>query len=405
MVATVLAGEFKIHPFGDQHRISLAVSIFFFILLWEKKINPIVTSVLIGSSIVTFRILLSYIADPSLFAFAQTFLTHLPSFLYYLIFSLIFFFSRKLKLLENHFTIGIVGIISDVSACYGEVFFRVMTTDMTVTKGDLLLMVAISVIRVSFVLSIYTILTLRRTKINEEAQIKKNEELLILISTLFVEMVQLQKTMQDAEVLTSKCFLLHRDLKALGIETASIAALDISSQIHEIKKDSQRIYSGLSKLLIADHVKDEMPIQDIFEIVIKANQNYSQMLEKDITFATEILDPLPALHTFEVISMINNIVANSVEAIDQTGNILLSAQRQGQLCIIFICDNGPGISSKHIKKIFNPGFTTKFNKLGEFSNGIGLFHVKNTIESLDGEIKLRESTQDFKTIFELSLPI
>jgi len=405
MVITVFAGELRIYPFGGDQRVSLAVSIFFFILLWEKRINPILTSILVGSSIVIFRILLSYVSNTPTFELDQALLTHFPAFLYYFIFSLVFFFSQKLKLLENHFMIAIVGVISDVSACYVEILFRMMTSEMTVTGGDLLLMIGISIIRVSFVLSIYTILTLRKTKINEEEQKKKNEELLILVSNLFVEMIQLKKTMHDAEVLTSKCFLLHRNLKKAGNEESSISALDISSQMHEIKKDSQRIYSGLSKLLIADNLKDEMTIQEIFQIVTKANQNYSQMIEKNIIFETKIVDKLPKFHTFEVISMINNIVANSVEAIHAEGKILLTAKKRDHFCIITICDNGPGISDKNITKIFNPGFTTKFNKIGEFSSGIGLFHVRNTIESLNGEIKLLESTQDFKTIFELSLPI
>ena len=57
-------------------------------------------------------------------------------------------------------------------------------------------------------------------------------------------------------------------------------------------------------------------------------------------------------------------------------------KKQGE-CIFEVSDNGSGIRSENIEYIFNPGFSTKFNKeTGDICRGIGLAHVKGIVDDV-----------------------
>ena len=70
-----------------------------------------------------------------------------------------------------------------------------------------------------------------------------------------------------------------------------------------------------------------------------------------------------------------------------------------------IVDNGPGINESDIKEIFNAGFSTKFhNESGDSNRGLGLFIVKELIETMyNGEISI-ESEGNIKTEFIIKIP-
>jgi signal transduction histidine kinase len=100
---------------------------------------------------------------------------------------------------------------------------------------------------------------------------------------------------------------------------------------------------------------------------------------------------------------LENLIKNGLQAVDpKTGRIdirtgLLSSNKCARIEII---DNGPGIPTGAVRKIFRPGFTTK--KRGW---GMGLTLVKRIVEeSHHGRITLKRSKPG-ETVFEILLPI
>ena len=77
------------------------------------------------------------------------------------------------------------------------------------------------------------------------------------------------------------------------------------------------------------------------------------------------------------------IIVNSKEllsSLDSTDKVILIDVTQNEShCHLSICDNGGGISSEFINRIFEPYFTTKYKSQDK---GLGLFIVKKTIEEL-----------------------
>lgn len=404
IIAVPIAGELKFYPLdGGGIRVSLGTPVFFFILLWSRRIHPIFAGLITGLSVVFFRVFL-YGIQMDTFSFADSFWHHFPVFFYYLTFALLFYILNLHTLYEKPFLIGLYGVIIEVVASMAEILLRRVLSHMPIDFSSFLVIAGIAVIRSFFVLGFFNILILRETRLAEEHQRKRNEQILLLISNLYVEKLQLKKSLKNAEELTSTCYSLYRDLKGIGLQEQAKAALKIAGEIHEIKKDNQRIYAGLSKLMVKENLNDYMEIEEIIAIIIRSNETYAEMLGKSIEFQVNISGTYPSYHAFTLLSLLNNLIANAVEAIPREGRIELSVTRNGHLVEIKVCDNGCGIPEKNKRFIFEPGFTTKFDTAGMASNGIGLSYMKQIIEEIGGEIKLLDSAVSKETTFVVIFP-
>lgn len=401
MIAVPIAGELKFYPIDGDIRVSLGTPLFFFILLWLRKIHPILAGFAAGSAVVLFRTILYCIQTETL-QFVDGFFLHTPVFFYYFVYASLFYFLKVFTFYEKPFLIGLLGVVMEVIASLVEIIIRAFTSHMPISLSTFLVIGGIAIIRSFFVLGFFNILILRETKLAEGQQRQRNEEILLLISNLYVEMIQLQKSAKNAEELTSTCYGLYRDLKAAQSNNEAKTALKIAGQMHEIKKDHQRIYAGLSKLMVKENLNEFMNIDDIVAIIISANKSYGELLEKSVEYQVQISGNHQLYNTFILFSLVNNLVANSVEAIPKQGLIRITVTKIGDTIEIIVSDNGSGIPNKNKPFIFEPGFTTKFDDAGNPSNGIGLSHIKNVIETIGGELKLLDTTGE--TTFCVQLP-
>lgn len=81
-----------------------------------------------------------------------------------------------------------------------------------------------------------------------------------------------------------------------------------------------------------------------------------------------------------------NITMNAIQSIDEKGEINIRTYSDETHVYIEISDSGKGIPEKNLKKIFDPGFTTKSSGVGI---GLGLSIVYNIIEAHKGNIKVK----------------
>ncbi|MFK9092066.1 sensor histidine kinase [Bacillus salipaludis] len=404
LIAVPIAGELKFYPIDGDIRVSLGTPVFFFILLFSRKIQPLLAGLLAGTAVVFFRIFLYGIQVDS-FQLLDAVTLYFPVFFYYLIFALLFYLFNVNTWHDQPFFIGLFGVVIEFIASMVEITFRYFSSHMPITVTTFLMIGGIAIIRSFFVLGFFNILILRETRLAEEQQRMRNEQILLLISNLYVEMFQLKKSTKNAEELTSDCYGLYRDLKGLQNHNQAQTALKIAGQMHEIKKDNQRIYAGLSKLMVKENLCDFMDMNEIIEVIITANKRYGEMLEKSIEYNVNIVGEHPYYRTVILFSLINNLVSNAVEAINEKGLVELTVSQIDEMTHIIVSDNGPGISAKNKPFIFEPGFTTKFDQTGIASNGIGLSYIKNVIENIGGELKLLETEKINRTSFEILLPV
>ncbi|NMM64862.1 sensor histidine kinase [Clostridium sp. P21] len=409
MVITVpLTGELKIHPFHDTFRISFATPIFLFFLLWMKKLPLFIPGLVVGFFVVAFRVALDFLIKGS-FQLGPDFIFHFSAFFYYAAYSIIFCLVKANRLHQRPLLLGSIFVLIDIAASIIELFFRYYFLGNKFSVSTLGLIVIIAIIRSFFVLSFFNIIKLNEVRMTVKQHQEQNEHMLLLISSLYAESIQIKKSLKDAEDITRNCYDMYQDLQnpnySLNPKDLAPKLLSIAGQVHEIKKDNQRLQAGLSKMISAENSTDYMDINKIGNIIIQTNEKYARSLGKDIKFILDINDYFPHLHIYTILSLINNLTSNSVESINDTGIIKISIHKKEELIEFEISDNGVGIPEKKRNLIFKPGYTTKYDVNGKPSTGMGLSYVKELINNLKGSITLENDCIENKTAFIIQLPI
>ena len=110
-----------------------------------------------------------------------------------------------------------------------------------------------------------------------------------------------------------------------------------------------------------------------------------------------------------------NLVSNAAEAIDGSGIVTISTSnsyidqdskgyenlKEDNCVVLQVTDNGPGISSEELERIFEPFYTKKV--MGRSGTGLGLAVVWNVVQDHDGTIQV--TSDETGTTFQLYFPI
>ncbi|MFA1713809.1 ATP-binding protein [Peribacillus frigoritolerans] len=413
MVLTVpLAGELSFYPLNETFRVSFGPPVLFFFLLLLQKTPAIFSGFLTGTMVVVFRILIDFFMHDS-FSWASAFQFHFPSFFFYFTYSFLFYLVKINRFQNRSLIIGLIGLIIEILSDSIELIFQYIVLETTITLGSINEMIMIAFAHSFIVLSFFNMMKLYEAQSRERQIRKQNEHMLMLISNLYEETIHLKKTLKNAENITKKSYDLYRDLKALEKrethpqvhpEPYSQKALRIAGEMHEVKKDNQRIFAGLSKLISNESFKDYMNAAELFHLIIRINEKYALSLGKDIQFEYSLKGKNDShYHVYTVLSLFNNLVANAVEAIKEKGIVRLSLGEIHDHVEFKVADTGPGIPQKYQTVIFKPGFTSKYDNFGTPSTGIGLSYVKEVVKELGGDILFENSFDG--AVFSIKLPI
>ncbi len=407
-----LAGELKFYPFDGEFssfRISFGSPIFLFFLLWLRNTSFLLSGIFAGFAVLTFRMLLDWTMEDG--PLIESFFLHFPAFFYYVVYGLIFQLTKANDLYHKPIHIGVLSIITELTASLLELALSLTYSNafLVLTFPIVSKVLIIAIIRSFFILSFFVIMNLRHAEVIAEEQREQNKHILLLISGLYAEVIQLTKSMQNAEDITRDCYNVYKDLQddEITVDKEDLAQnlLAIAGQVHEIKKDNQRIYASLSQLISDRKLYDYMKVTELTDIIIQSHQKYAHSLLKKITFTVDMDESLPPLHVYTLLSLVNNLVANAVESIQDTGSIKLTLSRTAEYISLCVADTGPGIPAKKQKLIFKPGYTTKFDATGNPSTGMGLPYAHYLANSLQGNITLESPSPHNETVFTIQLPL
>ena len=388
---TALSSEFKILPFEDApFRFGLGSIAFFFALL-IRPLPVLLTGIITGIIVVVFRAFLSFIYSDALFT--EQLLHHFPAALFYIVFAACLNNIAIHQIKAQPFLLVFYGIVFEVLANTSEqLASSIFVTGIWPEPETFLLFIAVGFLRSFFVIGLYSTITFSEQK-------KQIQQLLSINANLYVETLYLQKSMNQVEQLTADSFQLYKQLKPYD-RIISNEALRISQEIHEIKKDHQRIYAGLSKITSTDRA-DTFLLSDLLIFVVEANENYARSQDKHIDFSLVCPVDLKTDEHIALLAVLNNLMANAVEAIEQLGSVSLHVKSTEQHTIFTVEDNGVGIEPSILSIIFDAGYTSKYSTTGIASTGIGLSHVQAIMTRLSGTI---EVTSEKTTIFTVTIP-
>ncbi|WP_052675862.1 ATP-binding protein [Paenibacillus sp. IHBB 10380] len=123
--------------------------------------------------------------------------------------------------------------------------------------------------------------------------------------------------------------------------------------------------------------------------------SYGHIIEMDISDQNIMV----LMDRDKIIQVLINLVRNAIQAMKQAGYVHFVLSREGDRALIQICDNGKGIPTSEINKIFDPFYTTK-----EDGTGLGLSLCQKIIEDHHGHITV-VSEVGVGTVFTVDLPI
>lgn len=402
--ATAVAGEFKINPFnGDMFRIGLGASALLLFLMLMQHLSFRKTGAITGAVVVLFRMAEESVVSPDAFALTSSFLHHLAGGVFYFVFAWGMHLIRSQLASLQPLTLGaIISVVDLVSNETELITRRILQGASPLENNGILLLGTVALLRSYFVIGLFSSVSIRQMRLIQAEQQKRLEQMLHVGSGLYGETFYLQKSMDTIERITASSFDLYSKLKRASLTEFSSQALGISQQIHEVKKDSQRILAGLMKLYDRE-IAQEMNLEEILRYVAKANQKYSEMLKKELSIECDLQVDFPTSHYIVLLTVLNNLVANAVEAMNLYGVVRIRAYEQDDRTVFEVIDSGKGIPERDRKIIFEPGFTTKFDQDGVAATGIGLSHVRDIVESFGGDIRVGRPENGKGTRFIVAL--
>ncbi len=199
---------------------------------------------------------------------------------------------------------------------------------------------------------------------------------------------ELNQLMQDAPL----AVLLGQFASSLRTERMAQAMLDSTARIFEIIA-AIKDYSYL----------DQAPIQDVD--VPQSLETTLTMLQSrlgDTCIERRYAPDLPRISAYgsELNQVWTAILENALDATEGKGQIVLSVRQAGEMLVIEIWDDGPGIPAAIQDRIFEPFFTTK--PPGE-GLGLGLDTVQRIVRRHRGSVSVQ--SEPGSTCFQVRLPI
>jgi signal transduction histidine kinase len=148
---------------------------------------------------------------------------------------------------------------------------------------------------------------------------------------------------------------------------------------------------------------DQAPIQEIdipqgLENTLTMLQSRLKHVEIERRFAPDL--PHISAYASELNQVWMALLENALDAIQDRGKLTLSVHVSGDMLLIEVWDDGPGIPPELQDRIFEPFFTTKAPGLGL---GLGLDSVQRTIRKHRGYVRVQ--SEPGATCFQIRLPI
>jgi two-component system sensor histidine kinase YcbA len=398
-IFTTFMGQIYVMPFGSGFRLTFAVVVLNILMLTFNEIEPFSAINLVGLLMFFVRSFV-YVASGEGTLF-QAFNVYYPILFFYIFYSVFFIMLDVRSLVKTPYALFLSIWICDSIPNIIEVIVRQEWKSVNFEE------IIFTIILIGILRTIITTVLVYLTRYYyEKSKERENHhvfvERILLMSNLKNELFFLRKSKKDIEDAMQRSFEIYEQM---GDSELKSSILSVTKDIHEIKKDYTRVISGLEKS-IKDSPIYSMDIKEIVDIVVTSNRKYAQNRKVSVKFSQSIGFEYKTEDYLAVISILNNIVTNAVEAFKYEGKCSIDQYVEDNQMIFEICNDGDGIDPQDIPLIFEPGFSTKFNENnGVMASGIGLTHVKHLVEDyFEGTIVVQTKKNNL-TCFKIAVPM
>lgn len=391
--------ELYFTPIDSGFRFSASIIVLNAVLLLSREFNPMKFSLLTGGLVLIIRI-----AIQLLFSESPEVLAVLPSYLYYCVYGSLHYWYYKNKSSANPLWQDIfIFIAIDLAANTSEALLRGQWTHTFFTMIFLA-----AVIRGLAAILLYLVVKKRALYVLNEAHQSRYIYLNQLFSEIQSELVYLEKSSDAIEKIMSDSYQLYNALKE--VPEVSDTALTLAREVHEVKKDYQRVMAGFNQLFENEHPSTSMTLGEANGLMVKTAKKVvrEHQMEGRIHIETFLKGDAVLIEPYAYFSMVNNLIINAIEnAVENRQNqtlIEFHVTVDSSFLDIVVKDDGMGIEEALYDCICLPGFTTKFGDGAlKASSGMGLAHVKHMVEKYGGTLTIA-SIPIIETRFHIRIP-
>ena len=256
----------------------------------------------------------------------------------------------------------------------------------------------------------------RRLLLAEEHE-RRYQRLFLMTANLKNELYFLKKDAENIEGIMTRAYRLYERLGEGNYpEELRQLALSIARDVHEVKKDNLSIVRGIEGEVAGTGTdQDErMWMSDVFFLLQDTMRHILGERKADIDLLCRCETDFATGEHYRLMSILKNLVINAAEAIQSgkgAGAIWVEERAEDGNLILTVQDNGPGISPRAMKNLFQVGYSTKFDpKTGNISRGIGLPAVEYMVKELGGSIEVgsgpdQERGQVSGACFQIKIPM
>lgn len=394
-MAIAFLSEIYFYPFTSNLRFAAGVVALNLFILITDELSVIKLTILCGTAVFLFRNTIAVLFQSVTIDNAVA--INLPAMIYYICFGLLAFATKLKRDKENLVkTIVLLAVIDSLS----NIIEAIIRNNISFNMVKVIILVGI--IRSFVAYFVYWFYKKQELYILNREHQKRYSQLNKLISDIQAEMFYLRKSMKDIETVMSKSYNLYETYK----DNAELKeqTLNISREVHEIKKDYYRVLKGFENFLKNFENDDKMTLADIFTIIRDNTNRYLNESNKTIKISLDYNEDFVLKTYYSLFSMLNNLIINSIDACDDNDFIKVQEFSDKENVYFEVVDTGEGIDEEILPYIFNAGFTTKYDEVsGKSSTGIGLSHIKNIIDDLNGNVEI-ESRIGIGTTIKLIIP-
>ena len=184
-----------------------------------------------------------------------------------------------------------------------------------------------------------------------------------------------------------------------------------SGMVEIIHRQSERLSELVSDLLDLARLDageleltlGAVPLEDLAR---KASEAVGPKAEgKRVTVALKVAPGLCAFGDERAVEQVLiNLLDNAIKYTPEGGRIEVIAERRDSRCEVSVRDNGPGIESKHLPRLFERFYRVDRGRSRDMGGtGLGLSIVKHLVTAMSGEVRVTSQPGEGST-FTVSLP-
>lgn len=403
MILVGLASSLYVNFRISNFRFSFAGVLFPVLIYVYRDINSIFLGIYSGVGLYFFRLLAFILSGGGV---EEGLVLFFPEASFYILYGIFFFvikyFLGSISMNQMFF----IFLANDFLCNSFEVFIRVGRNIFADNLNILKSLLVVTFIRSGLAILIIIGFKYYRMFLIKEEHEKRYKKLLWLTSRLKTEVYWMEKNMENIEKVMSNCYeLFIKILNDEEKESWGNRSLEISKDVHEIKKEYGLVVRGIEEIIVNKSDDSGMYFHELLLILKESMEGEIRYRKKNIEMDFQFNGDFYTEKHYYLMSVFRNIIMNSIDAIEDKGNIIFTHEIDNNVHIFKIKDTGCGISENELSNIFSPGYSTKIDySTGEVNRGLGLSLVKDIVEiHLSGNIYVT-STKGRGTIFKLSIP-